>query len=277
MTTHQDGRFPGAAGGEIYWQAWLPESVSAVVLLSHGYAEHSGRYTHVAARLNDAGYAVYAVDHRGHGKSDGTPGNVDGFRFVLADLATLRERATAAHPHLPVFLLGHSLGALIALDYVTSGGADGLAGLALSGAVLDPTVANRVELAIAPILSRIAPNLGTSAIDPAGVSRDPAVVANYAADPLNYHGKIRSRSGAESLSAIARVIDRLPSLTLPTLVMHGAEDPISAPSGSQTVVDRIGTEDLSVKFYDGLFHEIFNEPEQDAVLDDVVAWLDSRK
>ena len=277
MSTHVDGRFPGAAGGEIYWQAWLPESVSAVVLLSHGYAEHSGRYGHVSARLNEAGYAVYAVDHRGHGKSDGTPGNVDGFRFVLADLATLRERATAAHPHLPVFLLAHSLGALIALDYVTSGGADGLAGLALSGTVLDPTVANRLELAIAPILSRIAPNLGTSALDPAGVSRDPGVVAAYAADQLNYHGKIRSRSGAESLSAIARVTDRLPSLTLPTLVMHGAEDPISAPSGSQTVVDRIGTEDLTVKFYDGLFHEIFNEPEQDAVLDDVVAWLDSRR
>jgi alpha-beta hydrolase superfamily lysophospholipase len=138
-------------------------------------------------------------------------------------------------------------------------------------------VANRVELALAPILSRFAPNLGTSALDPAGVSRDPAVVAKYVADPLNYHGKIRSRSGAESLSAIARVIDRLPSLTLPTLVMHGAEDPISAPSGSQTVVDRIGTEDLTVKFYDGLFHEIFNEPEQDAVLDDVVAWLDTRR
>ena len=277
MSTHVDGKFPGAAGGEIYWQAWLPETVSAVVLLSHGYAEHSGRYAHVAARLNDAGYAVYAVDHRGHGKSDGTPGNVDGFRFVLADLATLRERTVAAHPHLPVFLVAHSLGALIALDYVTSGGADGLAGLVLSATVLDPTVANRVELALAPILSRIAPNLGTSALDPAGVSRDPAVVAAYVADPLNYHGKIRSRSGAESLSAIARVIDRLPSLTLPTLVMHGTEDPIAAPSGSQTVVDRIGTEDLSVTFYDGLFHEIFNEPEQDVVLDDVVAWLDARR
>ena len=277
MSTHEEGRFAGAAGGEIYWQAWLPESVTAVVLLSHGYAEHSGRYGHVAARLNQAGYAVYAVDHRGHGKSDGTPGNVDGFRFVLADLGQLRERAVAAHPHLPVFLVAHSLGALIALDYVTSGGADGLAGLALSGAVLDPAVANRFELAIAPFLSKIAPNLGTSALDPAGVSRDPAVVANYVADPLNYHGKIRSRSGAESLSAIARVIERLPSLTLPTLVMHGAEDPISAPSGSQTVVDKIGTEDLSVKFYDGLFHEIFNEPEQDAVLDDLVTWLEDHR
>lgn len=275
MGTHVEGRLPGAAGGEIYWQAWLPDVPSAVVLLAHGYAEHSGRYAHVAARLNVASYAVYALDHRGHGKSDGTPGNVDSFAHVRDDLAALRELAGDQQPHVPFFLLGHSLGGLIALDYATRGGAEGLAGLLLSGAAVDPSVGSAVEKAVAPVLSRIAPNLGVSALDPNLVSRDPAVVADYVADPLNYHGKIRARTGAESLAAIGRVARALPSLTLPTLVMHGTEDGLAAPAGSQMVADRIGTEDLTVKFYDGLFHEIFNEPEKNDVLADVVAWLDA--
>lgn len=275
MTTHVDGRFPGASGGEIYWQAWLPDTPSAVVLLSHGLAEHSSRYGHVAERLNRAAYALYALDHRGHGKSDGTPGRIDSFVGVRADLERLRELALEANPHVPFFLLGHSLGGLIALDYATSGGADGLAGLLLSGVAIDPTVGTRIEKAVAPVLSRVVPNLGVSALAPEAVSRDPAVVRAYIEDPLIYHGKIRARTGAESLSAIKRVVPRLAALTLPTLIMHGSDDTIVAPAGSQLVADEIGTEDLSVTFYDGLFHEIFNEPEQDAVLDDVVAWLDA--
>jgi acylglycerol lipase len=274
VSTHTDGRFPGAAGGEIYWQAWLPDAPSAVVLLCHGYAEHGGRYAHVAARLNEAAYAVYALDHRGHGRSDGTPGNVESFEVVRADLAQLRGLVGERHPHLPVFLLGHSLGGLIALDYAIDGGEDGLAGLLLSGAAVDPSVGSAVEKLIAPVISRVLPNLPVSVLDANAVSRDPAVVAAYVADPLNYHGKVRARSGAETLGAIGRVERGLAGLTLPTLVMHGTEDRLVAPAGSQMVVDRIGSEDLTAKFYDGLFHEIFNEPEQDAVLDDLVDWLD---
>jgi acylglycerol lipase len=275
VSTHVDGRFPGASGGEIYWQAWLPDTPSAVVLLSHGLGEHSGRYGHVADRLNRSAYALYAVDHRGHGKSDGTPGRIDSFAGVRADLDRLRELAGETYQHVPFFLLGHSLGGLIALDYATSGGADGLAGLLLSAAAIDPSVASRFEKAIAPLMSRIAPNLAISTLDPEFVSRDPAVVRDYRADPLNYHGKIRARTGAESLAAISRVVPRLAALTLPTLILHGSGDKLVAPAGSQLVADEIGTEDLSVTFYDGLFHEIMNEPEQDTVLDDIVAWLDA--
>lgn len=274
MSTHIDGRLPGAAGGEFYWQGWLPEAPSAVVLVSHGYAEHSGRYAHVAARLNDASYAVYAVDHRGHGRSDGPRANVDSFATVRHDLATLREHVGRLHPHLPFFLLGHSLGGLIALDYATQGGAEGLAGLILSGPAVDPSVGTRVERLAAPVLSRLVPNLGVATLDANAVSRDPAVVAAYVADPLNHHGKVPARTGAETLAAVARVERHLPSLTLPTLLMHGAEDALAAPAGSQMVADRIGTEDLTFTVYDGLFHEIFNEPERDQVLDDVIAWLD---
>lgn len=270
---HVEGRLPGAAGGEVYWQGWLPDGPAAVVLLSHGYAEHSGRYEHVAARLNDAAYAVYALDHRGHGRSDGTRANVDSFATVRRDLTSLREHVGDQHPHVPFFLLGHSLGGLIALDYATQGGADGLAGLLLSGPAVDPSIGSTLDRVVAPVLSRLVPNLGVATLEAEAVSRDAAVVAAYVADPLNFHGRVPARTAAETLAAVSRVARLLPSLTLPTLVLHGADDRIAAPAGARMVAERIGSEDVTLKVYDELFHEIFNEPEQAAVLDDVVDWL----
>jgi alpha-beta hydrolase superfamily lysophospholipase len=274
VTNHVEGTFPGAAGGSVYWQAWTPDAVKAVVVLSHGLAEHSGRYAHVAARLNDAGYVLYALDHRGHGKSDGTPGNIESLADVRADLDTLLTKARGEHPGLPVFLLGHSFGGLVALDYLVDRGASGLTGLVLSGAFVDPDAGNAVQRRLAGVLSRLAPNLGVVPLDPTTVSKDPAEVEKYVKDPLNYHGKVRARSGAEMIAASKRVVAGVPALRLPALVMHGAVDRLAPPSGSKTVAERLGSTDKTLTLYDGLNHEIFNEPERDDVLDDVVTWLD---
>ena len=122
-----------------------------------------------------------------------------------ADLDTVLSKARGEHPGLPVFLLAHSWGSLVALDYVVTRGESGLTGLVLSGSAVDPSVGTAVERAVAPLLSRVAPNLGVSPLDATHVSRDQAVVDAYVADPLNYHGKIRARTGAESLKAVARV------------------------------------------------------------------------
>jgi acylglycerol lipase len=274
VSNHEEGRFPGSAGGEIAWQAWEVEQPRAVVLLVHGYAEHSGRYGHVADRLTASSYAVWTLDHRGHGASDGVPGNVESFATLRRDLTTLRRMAEERHPDVPVFVVAHSLGGLIALDWLLDGGAAGLAGLVLSGAAVDPSVGTRVEKLIAPVLSRLAPNLGVSRLDATEVSRDPAVVAAYDADPHNYRGAIRARTGAETLAAIDRVMPRLRELTLPALVLHGGDDRIASPVGSRLVVEHLGGEDVVSREYEGLFHEIFNEPERDAVLGEVVDWLD---
>lgn len=272
--THEQGRFPGSAGGEIHWQAWDVEQPRGVVVLVHGYAEHSGRYGHVADRLNASSYAVWTVDHRGHGASDGTPGNVESFATLRADLTTLRRMAEDRHPGVPLFVVAHSLGGLIALDWMLDGGEAGVSGLVLSGAAVDPSVGTRVEKLVAPLLSRLAPNLGVSKLDAAAVSRDPAVVAAYDADPANYRGAIRARTGAETLAAIDRVMPRLRELTLPALVLHGGADSIASPVGSHLVAEKLGGDDVTSREYEGLFHEIFNEPERDAVLDEVVDWLD---
>jgi alpha-beta hydrolase superfamily lysophospholipase len=274
VTAHVEGTFPGAAGGSVFWQAWTPDAVKAVVVLSHGLAEHSGRYAHVAARLNDAGYVLYALDHRGHGRSDGTAGNIEGMAVVRADLDTLLTRARGEHPGLPVFLLGHSFGGLAALDYVVDRGGSGLTGLVLSGAFVDPEAGNAVQRRLAGVLSRLAPNLGVVPLDPSTVSKDPAEVEKYVTDPLNYHGKVRARSGAEMIAASRRVAAGVRAVTLPALVMHGAADRLAPPEGSRLVAERLGSNDKTLTLYDGLRHEIFNEPERDAVLADVVTWLD---
>jgi alpha-beta hydrolase superfamily lysophospholipase len=271
---HAEGTFQGAAGGAVFWQSWTPEDVKASVVLSHGLHEHSGRYAHVAERLNDAGYAVYAVDHWGHGRSGGTPANVERFSQLDADLGTLLSKARGEHPGLPAFLLGHSLGGLIALDYLVTRGESGLTGLVLSAPAVDPSVGSPVQKAFAGLLSRLAPNLGVLQLDASAVSRDEAEVRKYVEDPHVYTGKVRARTGAESLLSTRRVIAGLPRLHLPVLVMHGTKDRLVSAGGSKLIAERIGSVDKTLTLYDGLFHEIFNEPERDQVLDDVVRWLD---
>jgi acylglycerol lipase len=274
VTTHVDGTFPGAAGGSVFWQSWTPATTKAVVVISHGLAEHSGRYAHVAERLNDAGYAVYALDHRGHGKTDGTPGNIDRLAYVRGDLDTLLTQARGEHPGVPVVLLGHSFGGLVALDYVVNRGQSGLTALVLSGALVDPDAGNAVQRRLAGVLSAVGPNLGVVPLDATTVSRDPAEVKKYVEDPLNYHGKVRARSGAEIIAGVTRVVAGLPRVTLPVLVMHGGDDKLVPPAASKLIAERIGSTDKTLTLYDRLYHEIFNEPEKDSVLGDVVTWLD---
>jgi alpha-beta hydrolase superfamily lysophospholipase len=135
--THTEGTFTGASGHEIYWQAWDPESPRGLVVLVHGVHEHSGRYAHVAERLNRAGYAVHTLDHEGHGRSGGTRGNIGSMKGLLADLQHVREQAVAEHPGLPLFVVGHSMGGLVALDHLVSHGQEGVAGLVVSAPAVD--------------------------------------------------------------------------------------------------------------------------------------------
>lgn len=274
-TGHSEGTFTGAAGHEIYWQAWVPEQPRAVVVLAHGLHEHSGRYEHVGERLNRAGYAVWTVDHEGHGRSGGTKGNVGSMAGVLDDFGLLRRMAQDKHPGLPLVVLGHSMGGLIALDYLVSKGQDGVTALVLSGAAVDTSAAGGLQTRLAPIIGKVAPNLGVLLLGSTNVSRDPVVVKDYENDPLNHNGKVRARTGAEMLLSVQRVVDGLPRLTVPVIVMHGSADKLVPVAGSRLIHDTIGSPDKTLKVYDGLYHEIFNEPEREQVLDDLVAWLDA--
>jgi acylglycerol lipase len=272
---HATGSFTGLNDVTIFTQSWLPDDTPrAIVILAHGIGEHSGRYAHVAAYLAAHGYAVYALDHRGHGRSGGPRVQVGDFDEFVADLRTYFEQVRAAHPDFPIFLYGHSMGSLIALLFAFRY-QDDLAGLITSGTAFRPVGFHTALIPLVKTASALTPNVRLIPLDPRGVSRDPAVVQAYRDDPLVSH----SRMPFEMLGALARAIQSceasLPDLRLPYLVLHGGADPMTHVSATDIIRRSSGAPDTTIKVYDGLLHEIHNEPEQGDVLADVVAWLDA--
>ena len=273
--SHVEGYLPGSRGVALYWQAWLPAAIRAAVVLAHGGLEHSSRYAHVAGRFADAGLATYAVDFRGHGRSSGRAGQIQRMSLLVDDLRRLVGLVGEQHPGLPVFLVAHSLGAMVALEYVVSGDRD-LAGLVLSATGIDVSGIPPLQAKLAKAISAVAPNLGLVAVSSDGLSRDPAVVRAYEDDPRVFRGKAPARTLAELLESAERVAPRLGTVRLPLLVLQGGADVIVAPAGARLVHERAGSRDKTLNVYDGLYHEIFNEPEKDTVLGDVVDWVTAR-
>ncbi|GAA5058289.1 alpha/beta hydrolase [Nocardia callitridis] len=273
-TRNETGRFDGS-GGTIAWRAWLPKAPArGVVVLAHGVAEHSGRYEHVGARLTTAGFALYALDHLGHGKSEGAKANIESMDSAADNLAALLDLAVGEQPGIPKFLLGHSMGSVIVLQLATRAPID-VSGIALSGPPIEITAGNRIQRLLAPLLSRYTPNLGVLKLDSAQISRDPEVVADYDSDPLNYRGSLPARTAVELVDTAELIKGRLDSLTAPLLLLHGTADAIAAPESTDIIARGAASKDITVHRYGGLYHEVFNEPEQSAVLDDLVAWLEA--
>jgi len=258
----------------IYWQSWLPDGdPKAVVVLSHGVSEHSARYAHVGLALSHAGYALYALDHRGHGRSDGDRANIERMEYLVADLLTMVETAASQHGGGKPFLLGHSMGGCVATAFALEH-QDAIRGLLLSAPAVDITAASSVERVMGRLTSAVAPNLGVFKVDPEGVSRDPEVVRAYVEDPFVFHRKLPARTVSEIVSAVDEMPDRLDTITLPILIMHGSADPIIPLAASRMIDEGVGSADKTLIVYDGLYHEILNEPEQDRVLADIIGWLD---
>jgi len=270
--THREDTFAGIGGLRIFWQAWLtPGAPRAVVVIAHGAGEHSGRYVHVVDRLTREGYAVYALDHRGHGHSAGPRALIDRMDNAVTDLDTLALIARAEHPGIPVILLGHSMGGTVALRYAMAH-EDRLDALALSAPLAAIEAPAPVRIA-AKLLSRLAPRLPMIAVDASLVSRDRAVVQDYNDDPLVHHGKLPVRTVVELATAVESFPAGVAGITVPTLIMYGTADGLCPPEGSVMVGERIGAADRTVKSYPGLYHEILNEPEQEQVMDDLCRWL----
>ena len=274
---HLEGRFAGARNLEIYWQGWTTPLVTrAVVVISHGAGEHGGRYRRFAEHLSAGGYAVYAIDHRGHGRSAGSRALVDRLANAATDLDRLVDLARGAHPDVPLILLGHSLGGTIALLYCANHQSK-LDGLILSGplVMLDPPPASVAKLA-ARALSALAPRLPAVAVDPALVSRDAQEVEAYRSDPLVHHGRLPLRTVAEITTVLPLLANQAADLQIPLLVAHGSEDRLAPLAGGRLVYERAASSDKTMNIYDGFFHEILNELPEDRerVFADVMAWLD---
>lgn len=275
---HYDDRFEASDGLNLYEQWWLPQGEStAVVIVVHGFTEHSGRHARLAEELNRHGYAVYSMDLRGHGKSEGERAFVRQFDEFLADLDLLVERVVGREPGKPLFLFGHSMGGTIVALFAVTRQPD-VQGLVLSA----PAV--RVGKGVFPILRRLAavvawlfPKLRVVNLGYGFISRDPQVIADFENDPLVFRGRFPVRTGAEILAAAQRVQDKARAVRLPLLILQGTGDRIVDPQGSRLLHQKAGSTDKTLHLYEGLYHEVLSEPERDQVLADMIEWLNTRR
>ncbi len=270
---HREGFFEGVRNASIYFQGWLPEGEpKAILLIAHGLAEHSGRYMNIVDRFVPLGYAVYGLDHLGHGKSEGTRVYVERFEDYTDTLKIYFDRIQTGKP---VFLLGHSMGGLIGAIYLLDHQAE-LKGAVLSG----PSV--KVHDKITPTLllvgklhSALMPKFGLIELDAEGVCRDPAVVQAYISDPLVYRGKTTARLAAEMLKAMRVIGAQASKITLPIMIVQGGADRLVDPAGARMLYDTVSSTGKEIRIYEGFYHEVFNEPERERVLVDVERWIEA--
>lgn len=253
------------ARGELVVRRWdASGEPTRIVVIAHGYGEHSGRYEHVAQRLVADGAVVYAPDHHGHGRSDGEMGVVDDVDSMARDLRTVIELATGNHPGLPVALIGHSLGGVIVTRYVQHGD-HGLDALVLSGPVIGGNPGFKMLLEMDPI-----PDIP---IDPAVLSRDPAVGEAYAADDLVYHGPLTKPTLLGIFAAVEKINSGPSFGALPTLWIHGSEDQLAPLAATRPAIEHVKGDSLEEHIYEGAAHEVFNETNKDEVLDTVSGFI----
>ncbi|AJP04967.1 lysophospholipase [Streptomyces cyaneogriseus subsp. noncyanogenus] len=251
--------------GRITAREWPRPDPRYVALLVHGYGEHVGRYEEVAGVLTGHGAAVFGPDHIGHGRSAGERVRIEDFEDVVTDVDAVADLARAAHPGLPVVLIGHSMGGLIAARYAQRH-RERLAALVLSGPVIGDWELPRRLLALEEIPD--------TPINPAALSRDPAVGAAYAADPLVWHGPMKRPTLLAFVRTLAAVSEGGDIGRLPLLWLHGDDDRLVPLPGSRPGVERISGGDLTERIYPGARHEVFQETNRAEVFADLTRFLD---
>jgi alpha-beta hydrolase superfamily lysophospholipase len=278
MQPEQQAKFSGVAG-QLTWRAWLPAGAPhALLVLAHGFAEHIGRYAHVAEYFIARGYAVYAYDMIGHGKSDGKRGHVNRFADYLEDLNQFIAIAQTREPNIPTFLVGHSQGGLIALAYGERR-PTGLRGIVVSAPGLRVALAVPAwKLRLGKILSSVIPTFSMpNGIPPEYLSRDSSVSSAYAQkDPLVGH-VASARWATEFYRAQRETMAAASQFTLPCLIMQGSDDKLVSPEGAREFFAAAGSADKTLKIYQGLYHELFNEVSKEEVFEDMADWLESRR
>lgn len=301
------GTFSGSNSLRLFYQSWYPAvltgdatcasetdsdangSLSAgldppvlgVLALVHGLGEHSGRYSNVVKALTAAGYAVFAFDNQGHGKSEGQRGHIDRWQDYRYNMQAFLQLVRQQEPVAPLFLMGHSLGGLIVLDYVLRSAQSpqfqdlDIQGIVVSAPPIQPvgSTASSARIVLARLLSGLLPRLSLQmGLDKSGLSRCPDVAEQIADDPL-VHSCVTLRWGTETLNTIRWVKTHIDQLQLPILLVHGEADPIIAPAGSRQIFQQIQTPDKTLNLYPGSYHEPHNDLDAEVVVADLVNWL----
>jgi alpha-beta hydrolase superfamily lysophospholipase len=273
---HLEGQIQTSDGLTLYSQSWLPDDQpKAVIAFCHGQSDHSGRYANLVNALIPAGYALFMADLRGHGKSPGIRGHIMSWEDYRRDMTALMEHARQTFPNLPHFFGGHSMGGLIAL-HIALDNPPSYRGVIASAPALQFAFEPPAALVtLVRFLSRVAPRtIISNQLDASGLTHDQAIVETYKADPL-VHGKVTPRAAVELTTTQADTLARAGQTNLPLLILHGSADPIIAADGSREYYEKASSTDKTLKIYEGLYHEIFNELEKKQVLDDLINWLDA--
>ncbi|KAF8674376.1 hypothetical protein HU200_048207 [Digitaria exilis] len=276
---------PTARGETLFTQCWWPHPPSssikprALVVVMHGLNEHSGRYDHLARRLNEIGIKVYGMDWTGHGASDALHGYVQSLDHAVNDLKMYLKKVLAENPGLPCFCFGHSTGGGIILKAALDPEVETLiSGIVLTSPAVRVQPSHPVIKVMAPVVALLAPRYQFPGSQKNGppVSRDPEALRTKYSDPLVFTGAIRVRTGYEILRLTSYLQQHLHRITVPILVLHGADDMVTDPDGSRALYEQSSSADKSLKLYSGLLHDLLIEPEKDKVMDDIVAWLSPR-
>lgn len=272
---HYEFKHFATDGIELYFQGWQTENkANGVISLVHGLGEHSGRYSHWANLLNQAGYSVIANDLRGHGKSGGQRGHISSFSDYLNDVDLLLQQARERFPDIPLFLYGHSLGGIIVTNYVLrrKPQLNGVVVTALSNKT--SLQEQRSKVLLSKILGSVVPKMSMSTgLIPSTISRNPEIVKNYVNDPM-VHDQATLGFAKASLEAITWADQHAAEWTLPVLFMHGELDELGYVEGSREFAAKIDG-DCTLKIWSGMFHEIHNEPERDQVFSYLRKWVDA--
>lgn len=273
---HSDGSFFGDGGLELYYQRWRPAPpLRAIMAFIHGLGGHSGQstYTHLIEYLGKRGYALYGMDLRGHGRSQGSRGDLNRWAEYRTDARAFLDHIQNAEPDRSVFLLGQSLGGLIALDYAVRF-PESLRGVIASAPALAEPRTSSILRALLKVLAQLRPHmLIRPKFDVSGVSRDPDEVKRFVEDPLT-DPRLSPRLFTEMLAAMRWTQVHAVDLRIPLLLIHGSADAITSPDGSRSFFDKVGTADKTFKLYEGGFHQAFIDVNRQQVLADVAQWLD---
>ncbi len=280
MTRRNEGTYTTTDGLQLRTITWLPDQdagIEGVVIIAHGLGEHAGRYDHVAEALVATGFAVRALDHRGHGRSGGLRGHVDEFAQLSRDLSAVVQAFRAEYPDLPAVVYGHSLGGLITLQFHINHPDHGLNGLILSNPLLEVAfVPPRWKTMAARLLSRLAPRLRLdNELDTTEISRDPAEVKAYEDDPL-VHRLISTRLFSEMMAAADRTGACSASFRLPTLWILGGSDKIVSAKAGEAFARKLQAEDTTIRVWPDSYHEPHNDLDRAEVIEAIVGWVKER-
>ena len=272
--THEE-KIDSAKGAKIFVRSWSPESTPrAAMVICHGVNSHSGQYSWVGQQFAGSGFATYALDLRGRGKSDGERFYVEDVADYVSDVAGTVKLAKSRHPGLPLFLLGHSAGGVVSCVYVLENQAEVAGFICESFAFQVP--APGFALAAIKGLSHIAPRLPVLKLKNEDFSRDPTAVEALNNDPLTAHEVQPAITVAALVRADERLRDEFPRITLPVLIMHGTDDRATVCRGSQFFYETAGSKDKTLNLYEGHYHDLLNDVGKEGVMADINGWIDSR-